>query len=67
MSRRKDAFLVNLWRELGRDDPGHADWRGSVEHLASRRRLYFTGITDLVAFLSEYTRDATVGERDLNA
>jgi hypothetical protein len=67
MARRKDAFLVNLWRELRRDESGHAEWRGSVEHLASRRRLYFTGITDLVTFLSDYTRDATAREGDLDA
>jgi hypothetical protein len=56
MGRRKDVFLVNLWRDGGGyDQPAAADWRGSVEHVHSRRRLYFTDLIELVAFLAGYT------------
>jgi hypothetical protein len=56
MARRKDAFLVNLWFERnGPGEPRAADWRGSVEHLTTRRRLYFTDIVELVTFLAGYT------------
>ena len=59
MGRRKDVFLVNVWRDGGalgyaRD----AEWRGSVEHIHTRRRLYFTDLIDLVAFLAAYTHAA---------
>jgi hypothetical protein len=56
MSSRKQAFLVKLWvTDEGTTDaaspvPGGA--RGSVEHLESKRRLYFSEIAQLVAFLT---------------
>jgi len=57
VGRRKDVFLVNLWREGDcHDRPRAADWRGSVEHVHSRRRLYFTDLIDLVTFLAGYTQ-----------
>ena len=61
MGRRKDVFLVNLWREGdGQGQPRAADWRGSVEHVHSRRRLYFTDLIDLVTFLAGYTHAGEV-------
>jgi hypothetical protein len=45
-----EAFLVNLWFE------SPAEWRGSVEHLKTRQRRYFSEIVDLVAFLTAYAK-----------
>jgi hypothetical protein len=57
MNRRKDAFLVNLWVESEEGQTlGNPRWRGSVEHLATRRRLYFNDLTELVAILATSTR-----------
>ena len=47
---------MNVWRDgssasYSRD----SEWRGSVEHLRTRRRLYFTHLVELVAFLAAYT------------
>jgi hypothetical protein len=56
--RSKDAFLVNLWIERG-DGEKPAAWRGSVEHVASGRRLYFNEIAILTAFLFD-----RLGRRD---
>ncbi len=62
MSRRKDAFLVNLWFEAEDEEaPGARRWRGSVELLSTRERLYFSDLTELVAFLATST-----GRRDAN-
>jgi hypothetical protein len=61
--RRKYTFLVNLWLEPGRGgSAADGDWRGSVEHLASGRRLYFNHIASLVGFLTNWLgrRDAEV-------
>jgi hypothetical protein len=56
MARHKDAFLVNLWSESGDlEDAPAPQWRGSVVHLMTQERRYFTDIVDLVAFLTAYT------------
>lgn len=63
MARRKDVFLVNVWRDGESLGYAHAGaWRGSVEHVHTRRRLYFTDLVDLVTFLTAYTSAAPVDE-----
>lgn len=57
MARRKDVLLINVWRD------GLADWRGSIEHMRTKRRRYFTDLIDIVAFLADYTNAADTEER----
>lgn len=56
MSKRgKDSFLVTLWTDA--DDAGSVaafSWRGSVEHLATKRRLYFSDPNELILFLTRH-------------
>jgi hypothetical protein len=56
MALRKDAFLISLWSESGSLDEAAApgEWRGSIEHLSTHRRRYFTELSELIAFLSVY-------------
>jgi hypothetical protein len=57
MRRWKETFIVNLWIE---SDPNESDkranLRGSVEHLPTRRRLYFSELAELVEFLQRRQR-----------
>ena len=48
--RPNHLFIVRLWREpgLGGDGP----WRGSVQHVASGRRRYYSTMVDLTEFIS---------------
>jgi hypothetical protein len=59
--RAQQAFLVKLWLEA--DDvgtPASRGWRrGSVEHLESRRRLYFSDVAELLDFDSRASRQLT--------
>lgn len=50
-SSGKASFLVTIWSEAAEGDAELPLWRGSVEHLASRRRLYFSSPNDLIGFL----------------
>ena len=52
MNRRKYAFLVSVWVETGDEERDMRQWRGSVEHLATKRRFYFSEIAELVDFLA---------------
>jgi hypothetical protein len=68
MGRHKDAFLVNLWfetAESGGTQP--APLRGSVVHLMTQERRYFTEIVDLVTFLRAYAPNNGLGDRDRGA
>jgi hypothetical protein len=62
VNERKQAFLLNLWLEAdGVETPASRGWRrGSVEHLESRRRLYFSDVAELLDFLA-----SCGGRRDL--
>jgi hypothetical protein len=61
MERRKEAFLVNLWFEP-RDpgEPGAETWRGSVVHLATKQRRYFSDFVELFTFLAAHASSAVV-------
>jgi hypothetical protein len=48
--RPHHLFIVRLWRESGHPSPGQ--WRGSVEHVPSGRRLYFVSLSDLADFIT---------------
>jgi len=38
--RSEHLFVMRIWREPGR--LGHDCWRGSIEHVPSGQRFYFT-------------------------
>lgn len=47
--RTEHLFIVRLWSESA--DRNLDEWRGCVEHVASKRRLFFTNIADLPTFV----------------
>lgn len=68
MGRHKDAFLVNLWFESGgQGGEQPAALRGSVIHLMTQERRYFTEIVDLVTFLRAYTPKSSLDGPDRGA
>jgi len=68
MARRKEAFLVNLWFEpLGPGEPGPEPWRGSVVHLATKQRRYFSDFVELLTFLAAHASSAVVEYGPSNA
>jgi hypothetical protein len=46
--RIEQLFVVRLWRETGATSRG---WRGSVEHIGTERRFFFSSLADLVEFI----------------
>ncbi len=45
--RIEHLFVVRIWLEAG----GSVTWRGWIEHVASRERLYFTSLRDAYDFV----------------
>jgi hypothetical protein len=59
------TFIVRVWSELAEN--GDAGWRGSIDDVARRRRLYFTNLGAMCEFIVEQRRlpKAPANERDL--
>jgi hypothetical protein len=57
MSGRRQAFLVKIWVDGDGESPATltvgSRARGSVEHLESKRRLYFSEMAQLIEFLAQ--------------
>jgi hypothetical protein len=45
------TFIVRIWAETAMG-AAPLQWRGMVEHIASRQRLYFTSMNDLNDFIN---------------
>ena len=54
--RTEHVFLVRMWRERGGDDPS---WRGSVQHVASGRRLFVGSAGEVGDFIALQLRAGT--------
>ena len=61
LNSHRHLFLVRLWLETSHSadgqetfDPGmdQQQWRGLVENVVTRRRLYFTSLTEMNDFIS---------------
>jgi len=49
-ARPQHLFVVRLWTEAANADPLH--WRGSVEHVSTGKKIYFTSLGDLNDFIT---------------
>jgi hypothetical protein len=68
IARHEHLFVVRMRREPGADvSPGQ--WRGSVEHVASHQRLYFTVLGDLTDFIALHLQaiDGASAEKEMPA
>lgn len=48
---RSAAFIVRIWCESGEVPGTVGAWRGSIEHVASGERTFFTELDAVIAFL----------------
>ena len=47
------SFIVRIWHEAVDNEGNILTWRGSVEHVGSDRRLYFSGLDEFTKFIRE--------------
>lgn len=47
------SFIVHIWYEETDDETGALVRRGSVEHVSSKRRLFFQDQTEILRFIDE--------------
>jgi len=58
---RDQLFLVRIWPAQQPDN--RRAWRGSVQHVRSGRRLYISGLVDVVEFITNELSEQPTGEK----
>jgi hypothetical protein len=54
------VFIIRIWREL-HENPGiPPEWRGVIEHLQSKRRVYIRDLNKVIQFISPYLEEMGV-------
>lgn len=51
---RSAAFIVRVWCESGEAPGVVRAWRGSIEHVASGERSFFTELDAVIAFMTPH-------------
>lgn len=52
---RSAAFIVRVWCESGGEATGLVRaWRGSIEHIATGKRIFFQELDDVTAFMKPH-------------
>jgi hypothetical protein len=51
---RTDAFIVRVWCEPNPGGTPPLEWRGSIEHVESGRRMGFRDAAKVAAFIQPY-------------
>lgn len=51
---RSAAFIVRVWCESGEVPGAVRAWRGSIEHVASGERTFFTELDGVLAFMKPH-------------
>ena len=47
------SFIVRIWREMGESSPGSQEWRGSIEHVQSGKRVFFRELKAIAEFMEQ--------------
>ena len=51
---RSAAFIVRVWCESGETPGAVRAWRGSIEHVASGQRSFFTELDVVISFMQPH-------------
>ncbi len=58
--REEHLFIVRMWREAG--GARSSNWRGSVEHTATKERVFFSSLVALSEFLDTSLAGSASGD-----
>lgn len=56
----RHSFFVDIWIEETTAEAGRASWRGSITHIASRKRRHLKDLDDIAAFIRPYLQSMGV-------
>ena len=50
------SYVVRMWRERAASDLEQEEWRGWIEHVQTRKRVFFRDTSEIVSFIDESLR-----------
>ena len=53
MENDTHSFIIRVWYEAQDGDGNILAWRGSIDHVGSKNRLYFQNFDGIVRFIQE--------------
>ncbi len=62
-NRVNHLFIIRIWQEVG--ETAVSEWRGTIEHIPTQKRMSITGLTDLNDFIS-WRLAGAVDEQNFN-
>jgi hypothetical protein len=54
------VFVIRIWFEPREIEGASPEWRGSIEHLGSGKRRYFTNLSDISNYIAPFLGEAGV-------
>jgi hypothetical protein len=56
LADRSASFVVRFWREQRDPETAPLEWRGSVECVTCRRRVYFKDVVKMLEFMERHVK-----------
>lgn len=53
---RSASFIVRIWREPREPRQLAPEWRGSIEHVGSHRKVFFRRLEDIADFVRPFLK-----------
>jgi len=53
MGDEMHSFILRIWQEASESEEPSDDWRGSIDHVGTGRRLYFRDLDGISRFVRE--------------
>jgi hypothetical protein len=48
------SYVIRMWRESAASDLEQGEWRGWIEHVQSRKRIFFRDTEEITSFIDKY-------------
>jgi hypothetical protein len=50
------SYVIRIWRESAASESEQGEWRGWIEHVQRRKRVFFRDTAEIVSFINECLR-----------
>ncbi len=54
--RDASSYVIRIWREGAVNESQQGEWRGWIEHVQRRKRVFFRDTAEIASFINECLR-----------